>query len=680
MQSNQKSLNLWGRFTISLAFALCVFIPLGIVDALTTLIPSRYLFYELGDRLMVLGFTLLIYFTMALIVSIFSSLVQRLMLRKATETPNKCAALNLSMLFGLVLFLLTAWTYNLVLSDRRWTNPVSLAITGALLLVSIVVGILIYRSVRDRGWRRMIALSKPKVLFVIATVIVVLFFFGQINFVRLLGSFNNALVSEQKPNVILISIDTLGAKHLGCYGYHRDTSPELDKIADQGVLFKNAFVQAHWTLPSHMTMLTGLYPSVHGMTDLGTYLDDSFVTLAEALKAKGYRTGAFVDSEHDFIVGADYGYSQGFDFYDHTRENLTLFERLQVGKQFRRFITPVGGLLYKLHSKETTDEILGMALHWMQRYNRKNPFFLFIHLYDVHYTWNIDVPFVSPEPFQSMHCPDYQGSFTGCDPERKWCGAQLLRRISMELRRAHGIECLLSEDDLKYIVAIYDGGISFVDSWIGKFFEGIREMNLDEYTMVVITADHGEEFLEHSQIGHRQHHDEVIHVPLIIWQKRVMPEGKVVDDLAMSVDLVPTILDAAGIEFGDPLQGVSLMPLIRGEQDSLNRSKIFAGDDKKPYAGVVRSMKDKFIINSEERAAWAFNNSIYEYYNLENDSEEKINLCKEEKCPDELKQAVESWRVECDSLNEILTVGISQSKTKMSKAALRKLRALGYID
>lgn len=179
--------------------------------------------------------------------------------------------------------------------------------------------------------------------------------------------------------IILISLDILRADHLGTYGYHRNTSPHIDAFAKESIVFENAVVQSPWTLPSHMSIMTSLYPSSHGVVVRNNRLDDEHVTLAELLREKGYRTAAFADGA--FMKG-DYGFKQGFDIYD--GDNWIGIAR-----------------------------ILPKARKWLEE-NKADPFFLFIHCYDIH------DPYDPPPPYDTMfHDFNYTGNFVPSTNKRE---------------------------------------------------------------------------------------------------------------------------------------------------------------------------------------------------------------------------------------------------------------------
>jgi len=327
----------------------------------------------------------------------------------------------------------------------------------------------------------------------------------------------NARTSNQKTPVILISIDTLRADHAGVYGYHRETTPNLDALAAEAVVFERAYAPSPNTATSHATMLTGLRPVVHGCSP-EERLMPKVKLLSEYFKENGYTTGGF--ATHGAWLTRKMGFAQGFDEF------------------YSAFVNAP-----RVHKE---------ALPFLEKH-KKESIFMFLHYYDVHSDYHF-LPYETGTEFDSTWCGDYSGGFTGCMYEI--CGSELLDKINRE-------RLPMATEDIQYITDLYDGGVLFTDHYLGILLRRLKELGLYEKAIIVVTADHGEEFREHGNFLHTQYYDEVMHVPLII----KMPGQKAVrrvDGMTGLVDIVPTLLDAAGIEAAET-QGVSLMPQVRGE-------------------------------------------------------------------------------------------------------------------
>jgi arylsulfatase A-like enzyme len=324
--------------------------------------------------------------------------------------------------------------------------------------------------------------------------------------------------SRRRPNVILISIDSLRADHLGCYGYGRRTSPTLDSLASRGYLFERAISQSPWTLPSHASLLTSLYVRTHGVCRPEVGLDARAETLAERLRAANYLTAAFASGP--FLL-PEYGLNQGFDMYDARCSSAG------HGESYHDVTNPC---------------IRSRVAQWLWRWGEA-PFFLFIHYWDVHFDY------IPPAPYDTLFDPDYKGGVTGRDFVNNDAVVE-----GMDPR------------DLAHLVALYDGEIAHTDRHIGLLLRDLEDLGLTGRTLLIVTSDHGDEFLEHGGKGHAHSlFQELIHVP-IIW---VDPEGvrgpRRIDDVVQLIDLAPSILQYLGLEVPTAAEGRSFVGRLRGD-------------------------------------------------------------------------------------------------------------------
>jgi arylsulfatase A-like enzyme len=351
-----------------------------------------------------------------------------------------------------------------------------------------------------------------------------------------------AQVADERPPLILISIDTLRADHLGCYGYQRPTSPSIDQLAETAVVFEQLVNAGGATLPVHLSMLTSLPPVVHGIFAQNPQpLPEERVTLAEQLSEAGYTTAAFTDGG---FVSGQLGFGQGFDHFDDS-----------------------GGHL---------ERIMPRLEDWLD-HKLDRPFFLFLHTYDVH-SGKEPLPYNSPPEFRDLFTQGYDG-FTGCIGDR--CGSELLAWINARLREGDPSAAeLLSADDLGYLVDLYDGGIRHMDHEIGRLLDGLRKRGLYDRSLIILTSDHGEEFFEHGKLLHHQNYEENALVPLIIKLPGQRSAGARVSALASTIDIMPTMLDVAGVEPNQQVWGESLLPVIAGEQPGRVFVHIASGPEK----------------------------------------------------------------------------------------------------
>jgi arylsulfatase A-like enzyme len=361
--------------------------------------------------------------------------------------------------------------------------------------------------------------------------------------------------------VLLISIDTLRADHLGCYGYSRDTSPRIDRLAGEGVTFDRAISSTSWTLPSHMAIFSSLFDSVHGVQATGRKYALDHPLLAEVMRSAGYRTAGFHSGP---LLDEGYGFSAGFDSYvdcsrgaerrarrgegpPHRRapQGVGRPEKVQeeglVGAFRRRVLRRGGGAPTVVTNPYLFERVSG----WLEE-GMEEPFFLFVHYWDVH--WD----YVPPSPYDTMFDPGYDGSmdFTNFPRNRE-------------------IHPNMDPRDLEHLIALYDGEIRWTDEWIGKLIDRLEEKGVLDRTLVILTSDHGEEFFEHGKKGHRKAlYDESIHVPLIVRYPDRLPAGFRVGGQVRTVDIYPTVLEMTGVGTVHGLQGLSLRPLMDDEPET----------------------------------------------------------------------------------------------------------------
>lgn len=316
--------------------------------------------------------------------------------------------------------------------------------------------------------------------------------------------------------LILISVDTLSARHLGLYGYERDTSPFLDSLAEESIVFDRAFVHFPGTLPSHMSMFTGLYPGEHGVYPPSAVLSERIETLPQILARSGFRTAGFTEGGY---VSAHFGFDRGFEVFSDSVDHIPK----DVEKTFRR------------------------GLDFLDSVGSEDRFFLFLHTYTVH------DPYDPPEPFRSVFwrlpVPE---TFEPTGPNLGAFNKGLLE---------------LSEPGTRYFEALYDAGIRYLDQNLEVFFRELSDRELLDETTLIITSDHGEEFLEHGKLAHEQLYPEILQVPLILVHPSVDRQVRI-DSIARTIDIPVTLLDIAGIEFEGAMSGSSLIPKIHGEQET----------------------------------------------------------------------------------------------------------------
>jgi arylsulfatase A-like enzyme len=326
--------------------------------------------------------------------------------------------------------------------------------------------------------------------------------------------------SSPRSPVVLVSIDTLRPDHLGCYGYPRPTSPNLDAFRGDAILFRAAFAHAPSTLPSHASMLTSLLPPHHGASIANDLVvPDEVLTLAEVLRSQGYATASF---NGGIQLDRSYGLDQGFDIYESVKPRDATPERLvdptdrfaHVVDQARGFVSAQGD----------------------------HAFFLFLHTYEVHHPY-------TPVP---ADLAPFRGNYSGPLPDL--ISVELLRQINSGERR-------IDDRDRQHIVDAYDGEIRSMDRAFGSLVAFLRDRALYDRALVVVTSDHGEEFGEHGKMGWHSHtlFDELLHVPLLVKLPGRRLAGAVIEATARGIDVAPTILRALDLPVPKAFEGRDLL-------------------------------------------------------------------------------------------------------------------------
>jgi len=437
------------------------------------------------------------------------------------------------------------------------------------------------------------------------------------------------------PNVILISIDTLRSDHLSCYGYRRSTSPNIDEVARQGAMFVNSYAQAPWTLPSHATMMTSLYPSSHGVKFMdnirfgGYYinmLDKSHTTLAEILKANGYKTWAITSV---IWLSSRFNMDQGFD-------------RMDVNPE-----------------QHTAEAILKKARRWISK-THDEPFFLFLHFFDVH-------NYESPASFENLYqSSEYNGALKD-DPT---------------IVMSNTVESM-SEQDINYVTNLYDGSINYVDYQLGLFFDWMKKNDRYENSLIIITSDHGEEFWEHGGKGHGfTLYEEQLKVPLIIKApNNNETRSHQPRSLVGVIDITPTVLDYIGLPSRSNFEGISLRPLMEKRANVtrklfaegsyfFNSMAVFDGSYKYiNYRLIPPVLFNRRFLLSNIRSLYKFKDS--ELFNLAENRLERENVAMQNEQV-ELKMA--EWVQ--DHVNHIKL----ENTKEMDEKSVDQLKSLGYIN
>ena len=390
--------------------------------------------------------------------------------------------------------------------------------------------------------------------------------------------FSRAAATKGTP-VILISCDTLRADHVSCYGYARETTPNIDAFAAEAALFENAVTPETWTLTAHLSMLTGLHPRTHGVT-ANTNLAESITTLPEALADANYLSAGFVG--HEVWMLPWRGLAYGFDTYVTPKAVCSIFDSAPLVYQW-------------LDSHETPQ------------------FFLFWHNYDLHTRFaelgckDCDRVYYPPDDRFLHFSKDHPEPPTVRDAEgKRGRGTDLLWTV------LQGKDSL-TQEELDSMIALYDDSIRGVDSAIGEFFADLKKRGLYDNALIIVVADHGEHFGEHGQYLHQHIYEGALHVPLIVKFPKGEHAGVRYSPMVRLEDLMPTVLDVLGLPSPES-DGQSLRAMLRGT----------VTPSKTAYAQrfafrAVRNSEWKFIRDlSDENAP--------ELYKIATDPKETENL------------------------------------------------------
>jgi arylsulfatase A-like enzyme len=464
----------------------------------------------------------------------------------------------------------------------------------------------------------------------------------------------NGRSTNDRPNILLIILDAARARNLSCYGYHRSTTPNLDRFAEQCVVYEQAISPAGWSLPAHASIFTGLYPSKHGAHDQHKYLDPEYPTMAELLRSQGYRTVAFC---HNQYVGSLTGLDRGFEYFNRDFNGTPRVARKYLNRVDQGLAKALG---YQDSGARQINRQIKWAFNWLQ--TGKNPFFIFVNFLEPH------SPYRSPRQFSTQYLPDdislQQARQVNHNP---W--EYLVHSESMNKR------------DFEVLEALHDSAITYLDARIMEILNWLKQSNQLDRTMIIVTADHGESFGEHQLMGHGHGlYDTLLHVPLIIHYPTGLIKPGRVSHQVQTLDLLPTILEMLGdtsSSVSRSLQGCSLLSNQRhaftiAEQSRPDLNPFyrrFPGVDVSHYdraLQMIRTERFKFIWSSDGR---------YELYDWRADPAEEQNLVAD--CPEvtaDLSRQLDEWR------HSFVVAVPSTEVPEFDETVKERLRALGYLE
>jgi len=400
--------------------------------------------------------------------------------------------------------------------------------------------------------------------------------------------------------IILIAIDTLRADHLGCYGYKQSTSPNIDKIANQGVLFEHHYATDVPTRPSFTALFSSQRGIKNGILGHENVASDFRITeplLAEHFAAAGYRTGMI--------------------------SNL-LYTTPWLVKGFKDIIPP--GLRWQGGNAE---EVSAEASRWLKTYGNRD-FFLFVHYWDPH------GPYIkAPKSYQKMFSPD---QYTSIAPEMKFIkNNEVLNAYYTQYHK------LVSDGETRpeRLLAYYDSEIRYTNDYINQIFLILQELDIIEDTLIVITSDHGEAFGEYGFFDHQSCYENIAHIPLIFWWPGRIPENQRVKGFSLGVDIMPTLLELANLPIPEGLCGRSLVNVIEGKEGTSHQEIV-----TNTCATVIQRMYIKgnwALVHTLSRPGFDHIKE-YELFNLAEDKNQEMDVSeKESERFGKMRLALEDW-------------------------------------
>ncbi len=399
--------------------------------------------------------------------------------------------------------------------------------------------------------------------------------------------------ASERPNVVLISIDTLRADHLSTYGYHRRTSPNLDAwAARSGVVFENTVASAPWTLPSHVSLLSGIDSDRHGVNH-GLPMPADIPTLAERLRRAGYRTLAITGGGW---MRPSYGFARGFDLYRYWPAGVDKQDELDVG--------------------------VARAQEWLREWP-EDPLFLFLHTFEVHSPHRRRQPFFAG---LAGSADAEEGSIvTEKSSTPRQNGFMLSKSFFWHRKGATPPLSPVADSEIPEVVDRYDSAIAYTDDRLGRLLGCFEELGLHANTVVVVTSDHGDAFGEKGLASHGYLYDFNLLVPLIIAQPGGAGGGHRVARQVRSVDIVPTILDLLGLPVPSPpeIDGTSLRGLLEGRMEEATREAWSYAASSNRGISLRLDNRRKYILNN---TPWPPLQGREELYDLSADPAEEHDL------------------------------------------------------
>ena len=599
-------------------------------------------------------YLLLLYIILGIVIGVFSYIIQRI---------SRVFSFNFGKTFH-VFFCTTLLSIVLIGLRLKTSDSLSSFIKHYALFFLILVVFYIFFSLFPVFSHKIFLLrtntKKGEFAVLIATIVcvVLILTIPYLSDLSIKYRFHPEKMEADRPNIILIVMDTVRADSLSCYQPEKETTPNIDSVAKEGTLFLNAISPSPWTLPAHASIFTGLYPSQHEADWRSMYLDEEYLTLAEHLSEFGYQTVGLTENPW---VSKNRGLAQGFkDFYE-----LYVYPRSAV---IPRVIDKFRKILFNYReTREHAEDTVKVFKSWIYKnYNKKNskPFFAFLNM-------------------MPAHLPNYsRPQFMFSNPSRE--DLEKIEPVNQIPERFYLPHFRLNERELRLMHSLYEGDVAYLDSKLGELFNFLEDSGVLDNTVLILTSDHGENFGEHNLIEHQFClYNSLLHVPLII---RYPPEIELDSknhDLVSTIFLFQTIVDLAGIPKDKNLKHIEDKSLLQSNptdfiyaeyDNSLKMLKGVIGDEAPDdfnfepfdkYLKCIYGSAYKFIWSSDGRS---------ELFSLKEDWQEKQNLFSLEGL--EAKEKYQQLKAWYDAL---WMPGLSKKAKKIDKKTEDALKSLGYI-
>lgn len=424
-------------------------------------------------------------------------------------------------------------------------------------------------------------------------------------------------MGKPRPNVFFAVIDAVRFDHLSCYGYSKKTSPNIDTIAEEGVLFENAISAAPWSPDSHASMFTGLYPSHHGVLGENLYLSEEIPNIVEIFRSEGYRTLGICPNA---FVSPHFGFHRGFDEFLDKPNSFGLLKKHLLDWISFGFETDLRALMYRWIYHAI---IFQRIKRWITLSRKRNrPFFIFVNYFDAH------LPYFPPRPFSKRF-----GNILNGNSDVKKIDECFNKRFGFPYIAK---EVEVTKEEWNTVISLYDAEIAYIDFFIGKVLDYLRKYELLDDTLILVTSDHGENLGDHQLASHAFClYDTLIHVPLIISSPRNTSAGKRISNLVSTIDIFPTLLGARDLEDKYKIDGKNLIPF----EERIHHNYVFA--EYGPPIPQIRTMNrlcprakvTSDIFNKGLRCLRSIDfkyitasNGEEEWYDLKNDPSEGKNM------------------------------------------------------